>query len=223
MKRNYCHLCIRFGTWKVRRLTQSRSMVEIPKWATRNWSTQIRHVGLNWRDLFGTWEVGRLNWAWVHSHYKQCFWPIGTHVNTSFFFIHQPPLLNNNNKNISRCKGEFKNNSLCTTWRKFNKKSKKRCEVILIYLLYGRIRNGGNPNEAMCKTFLVKMSFICTRMVSHHLASLWNWGLGQLEIGLFRQTSVVYNWSFAGIHNFTITTRILRAFVIGRILVVVEK
>ena len=139
------------------------------------------------------------------------------------FFIHQPPLLNNNNKNISRCKGEFKNNSLCTTWRKFNKKSKKRCEVILIYLLYGRIRNGGNPNEAMCKTFLVKMSFICTRMVSHHLASLWNWGLGQLEIGLFRQTSVVYNWLFAGIHNFTITTRILRAFVIGRILVVVEK
>lgn len=86
VKRNYCHLCIRFGTWKVRRLTQSRSMVEIPKWATRNWSTQIRHVGLNWRDLFGTWEVGRLNWAWVHSHYKQCFWPIGTHVNTSFFY-----------------------------------------------------------------------------------------------------------------------------------------
>ena len=64
---------------------------------------------------FGTLEVGRLNWACVYWHYKQCFCPIGTHVYTSFFFIHNILPLLNNNKNISRSKGEFKNNSLCTT------------------------------------------------------------------------------------------------------------
>ena len=40
------NLCIRFGTWEVRRLKQSRSSsVEIPMWATR--STQIRCVEIN--------------------------------------------------------------------------------------------------------------------------------------------------------------------------------
>ena len=82
---NYAYLYIRFGTWKVRRLTRSRSTVKIPMWAyVGYWNvihglTKIRYVGrnrfkrrsfhvLNEEVRLGTWKcwkVRRLNWAWV--------------------------------------------------------------------------------------------------------------------------------------------------------------
>lgn len=51
-------------------------------------------------------------------------------------------------------------------------------------------KNSNFQNESKCKSFLGKVSFICTRikitfMMASHLASLWSRGLGKLGKDLF--------------------------------------
>ena len=54
-------------------------------------------------------------------------------------------------------------------------------------------KNAHFQNEARCTIFLVKMSFICTRMISiskdEHLLSFWNRGPGKLGHGLFESST----------------------------------
>ena len=82
VKIRYNNLCIWLGTWKVRRLNQSRSRKpgEIPGWARRK--ERLSLSKFKWPFLtdsdaellmylipgfrFGSWKVRRLNWALVY-------------------------------------------------------------------------------------------------------------------------------------------------------------
>ena len=73
----YNNLCIRFGSWKVGRLNESRSKAEIPGWARREEQlsrSKLKHPFLTDSDdelfmyliqgiRFGSWKVRRLNRA----------------------------------------------------------------------------------------------------------------------------------------------------------------
>ena len=77
VKINFSNLCIRYGTWEVRRLKPSRTIVEIPMWTTR--SQFMDPPKLNMSNLidsnvdlfmyliegirFGTRKDRRMNWA----------------------------------------------------------------------------------------------------------------------------------------------------------------
>ena len=60
-------------------------------------------------------------------------------------------------------------------------------------------KNPDFQNEARCTTFLVKMSFICMRMMisiakAEHLPSFWNRGQGELGNGLLKTYAIEKFW-----------------------------